>query len=180
MRVIGVGVVAAGLLLRRVGSKIISARLPHCGEAVTKSTGKKYPLKSKIMKNLFVLLSLAFFAGCILPAYGAEGKTKKPKAKLRHVVAFKFKEGTSKDDIKKVEDAFRALKTKIPQVVSLEMGTNVSPEKHDKGFTHGFILAFKNVKDRDEYLVHPEHKAFGELVGKVLADVFVIDFWAEK
>lgn len=99
--------------------------------------------------------------------------------KLRHVVAFKFKEGTTKEQIKAVEDAFRALKSTIKEVESLEWGTNVSPEKHAKGFTHGFILSFKTDKDRDVYLVHPEHKKFGQLVHPVLADVFVIDFWAK-
>jgi hypothetical protein len=58
------------------------------------------------------------------------------------------------------------------------MGINVSPEGLDKGFTHCFILTFKSEKDRDAYLVHPDHKAFGGLVGPVLDDVFVIDFWA--
>jgi len=100
--------------------------------------------------------------------------------KLNHVVAFKFKEGATTEQIKQVEDAFRDLKKKIKEIQSYEWGTNVSPEKHDKGFTHGFILSFKSEKDRDTYLNHPEHKAFGKLVGPVLADVFVIDFWAEK
>jgi hypothetical protein len=101
------------------------------------------------------------------------------RAKLRHVVAFQFKAGTPPEKIKEVEDAFRALKSKIPEVEALEWGTNVSPEKHDKGFTHGFILTFKSAKDRDAYLVHPEHKKFGQRVHPVLADVFVIDFWAK-
>jgi hypothetical protein len=57
---------------------------------------------------------------------------------------------------------------------------NNSPEKHNKGTTHGFILTFNNEKDRDAYLVHPDHKKFGELVGPLLADVFVIDFWAQE
>ena len=92
------------------------------------------------------------------------------------MVAFKFKETTTPEQIKQVEDAFRALKTKIPQIVSFEWGTNVSPEKFDKGFTHGFVLGFKNDKDRDIYLAHPEHKKFAELAGPLLADIFVIDF----
>ena len=38
---------------------------------------------------------------------------------------------------------------------------------------------FKSEKDRDEYLVHPDHKKFGQLLHPVLADAFVIDFWAK-
>lgn len=99
--------------------------------------------------------------------------------KLRHVVAFKFKETATSDDIKKVENAFRDLKKKIPQISEYEWGINNSPEKHNKGCTHGFILTFKSEKDRDDYLVHPDHKEFGKLVGPLLADVFVVDFWAK-
>lgn len=100
--------------------------------------------------------------------------------KLQHVVCFKFKSTATAQDITKVEEAFRALKKEIPLIKALEWGTNVSPEKRDKGFTHCFILAFKSEKDRDAYIVHPEHKAFGKLVGPLLDDVFVIDFWSKK
>jgi len=100
--------------------------------------------------------------------------------KLQHVVSFKFKPGTSPADIEKIEKAFRALKDKIPQISALEWGTNNSPEKHDKGFTHCFILSFKSEKDREAYLPHPDHKEFGKVVGPHIADVFVIDFWAKN
>ena len=128
------------------------------------------------MKTLTLILIVGTI--CSLLAMAAEAPAK--DGKLRHVVAFKFKDTATKEKIKEVEDAFRALKGKIPQIVSYEWGTNISPEKLDKGFTHGFILTFKNEKDRDAYLVHPDHKKFGELVGGVLADVFVIDFWAKE
>src|ERR1041385_5061071 len=99
--------------------------------------------------------------------------------KLEHVVSFKFKPSASPEDIKKVEEAFRALKSKIPEIVTFEWGTNVSKENKDKGFTHCFILSFKNEKDRDSYIHHPEHQAFGKIAGPTLADVFVIDFLAK-
>jgi hypothetical protein len=111
---------------------------------------------------------------------GIAAETSAPSGKLHHVVALKFKVGTDGDAIKKVENAFRDLKNKIPGIVSLEWGTNVSPEKHDKGFTHCFILSFKSEKDRDTYLTHPEHKKFGKVLGPVMDDVFVIDFWAKE
>jgi len=128
------------------------------------------------MKTLILILIVGLVGSLLAVAADATAKD----AKLRHVVAFKFKDTATKEKIKEVEDAFRALKGKIPQIVSYEWGTNISPEKHDKGFTHGFVLTFKNEKDRDAYLIHPDHKKFGELVGGVLADVFVIDFWAKE
>lgn len=128
------------------------------------------------MKTFALIVLIGFV--CSLCGVAAESPAK--DAKLRHVVAFKFKATATKAKIQQVEDAFRALKGKIPEIVSYEWGTNNSPEKLDKGFTHGFILTFKSEKDRDAYLVHPDHKKFGELVGGLLEDVFVIDFWAKE
>ena len=99
--------------------------------------------------------------------------------KLQHVVCFKFKSTAAPEEIKKVETAFGALKEKIPQIAKLEWGTNISKENRDKGFTHCFIVTFKSEKDRDTYIEHPEHKAFVKIVGPVVEDVFVIDFWAK-
>lgn len=95
---------------------------------------------------------------------------------IRHVVSFRFKKDADPAKITQVEKAFAALKGKIPQIESLEWGTNVSPEKHADGFTHIWIVTFKNAADRDAYLVHPDHKAFAGSLKDVIDKVFVIDF----
>jgi hypothetical protein len=123
------------------------------------------------MKIFAAILSTILVSGMLVSAHAAD--------KLQHVVCFKFKTTATAQQIKQVEEAFEALKQKIPQVVTLEWGTNVSKEKRDKGFTHCFVLSFKSEKDRDTYIDHPAHKAFGALVGPVLDDVFVIDFWSK-
>ena len=123
------------------------------------------------MKTFVVIISAILLSGMIVNASAA--------GKLQHVVSFKFKPTATAQDIQKVEEAFQALKGKIPQIVTLEWGTNVSKEKRDKGFTHCFILSFKSEKDLETYIGHPEHKAFGKIVGPLLDDVFVIDFWAK-
>ncbi|MDX1953262.1 MAG: Dabb family protein [Verrucomicrobiota bacterium] len=131
------------------------------------------------MKLITSLLLSGLFTGLLLSVNAADSKKMMKKDTLRHVVAFKFKESASAEDIKKVEDEFRGLTKKIKEIKSFEWGLNNSPEKHNKGTTHGFILTFKSEKDRDIYLEHPAHKEFGALVGPLLADVFVIDFWAQ-
>lgn len=102
-----------------------------------------------------------------------------PPKILRHVVMFKFKDSSTADDIKKVEDAFVALPHKIKTIKSIEFGTNNSPENLNQGFTHCFILTFKSEKDRDDYLPHPDHKAFGKVLGPHLDKVMVLDYWAK-
>jgi len=120
-----------------------------------------------------IALLFASVAALSIPAVAAEPAT----GVLRHVVAFKFKSDATPAQIQKVVDEFKALSSKIPQIQALESGTNVSPEKRDKGFTHMFIATFKTEKDRDDYLVHAAHQQFVQLVGPVVDDVFVIDFW---
>ena len=131
------------------------------------------------MKTLAQTLITTLILGLTLFVSAAE-RSSTSAAKLRHVVAFKFKEATTRAQIKQVEDAFRDLKKKIKEIQDYEWGTNVSKENRNKGCTHGFILTFKSDKDRDTYIDHPAHKEFGKLVGPVLDDVFVIDFWAKE
>lgn len=99
---------------------------------------------------------------------------------LRHVVLFKFKETSSAADVKKVEDAFRALPSKIKEVRGFEWGTNNSPEGLAQGFTHCFFVSFASEKDREVYLPHPAHSAFVEVLKPHLDKVLVIDYWAGK
>ncbi len=126
----------------------------------------------KILPILAILLTL----GSLAMAADAPAT----KSVLRHVVAFKFKETATKENITQIENEFRALKTKIPEIKGYEWGLNTSPEKLNKGCTHGFILTFNTEKDRDTYLNHPQHKAFGGLVKTLLDDVFVMDFWTKE
>lgn len=99
---------------------------------------------------------------------------------LRHVVLFKFKDTSSKEEVEKVVDAFRSLKTSIPQVADFEYGTDNSPEGLANGFTHCFLITFKSEADRDVYLPHPKHKEFVEILKPHLDKVQVIDYWANK
>lgn len=99
---------------------------------------------------------------------------------LRHVVLFKFKDTSSPEDVKKVIEAFKALPSQIKEIKGFEWGTNNSPEKHSQGLTHCFFLTFASEADRDAYLPHPAHKAFGSVVGPHLDKVTVVDYWASK
>lgn len=125
------------------------------------------------MKKMIALLVALMSLSCV--SAFAETAAKE----LRHIVAIKFKADTTPEQIKKVETAFRDLKNKIPEVVSLEWGTDVSVEKRSKGFTHCFILSFKGEKELKTYADHPEHKAFVSILRPTMEDVWVFDFWAQ-
>jgi hypothetical protein len=139
------------------------------------------------MRNLSILaFSLMLFSACQAPQKEekiietvTEEKTLTMEKSLRHVVLFKFKDGTTEDDIQKVVDAFTALPSKIDVIKSIEWGTNNSPEGLDQGFTHCFFLTFASEEDRAIYLPHPDHKAFGSVLGPHLDKVLVVDYWTE-
>ena len=105
--------------------------------------------------------------------------TQKQDSLLRHIVLFKFKEDTTKENVIAIENAFAELPAKIPEIVDFEWGTNNSPEGLDKGFTHSFFVSFKDEKGREVYLPHPDHKAFGDVLTPHLADVLVLDYWVQ-
>ncbi len=103
-----------------------------------------------------------------------------PRKVLRHVVLFKFKEGTTKEQIKEIETAFGGLPSKIDTIREFEWGTDVSSEGKSKGFTHCFFVTFADEKGRDVYLPHVAHKDFVKLVGPQVDDVCVVDYWTQK
>lgn len=98
---------------------------------------------------------------------------------LRHAVFFSFKEETSEEDVQKIVDAFRDLPSKIEEIIDFQWGTNNSPEEQDDGFTHCFLLTFKDEAGRAAYLPHEAHKAFGDVLRGHNDQVFVIDYWGE-
>tara|TARA_R110002012_G_scaffold62168_4_gene163366 strand:- start:33500 stop:33928 length:429 start_codon:yes stop_codon:yes gene_type:complete len=98
---------------------------------------------------------------------------------LRHVVLFKFKDTSSEEEVQQVEEAFNALPSKISEIKGYEWGTNNSPENLNKGLTHCYFLTFASEEDRDNYLTHPDHVAFGDIAGPHIADVTVVDYWTE-
>ena len=115
----------------------------------------------------------------LLLSFGAMAQTPSDKV-LRHVVLFKFKDGTTPAQAKVVEDAFRKLPTQIKEIKGYEWGTNNSPEGLAQGFTHCFFLTFNSEADRAIYLPHPDHKAFGKVLGPYLDKVLVVDYWTQK
>lgn len=142
------------------------------------------------MKKLLYLIPIAIFWSCAAPKTSddsTENKTTSttptevtmPDSVLRHVVLFGFKETASAEDVQKVIDAFKALPSQISEIKGFEWGTNSSPEGLNQGLTHAFTLTFHSDADRDAYLPHPAHKAFGGVVGPVLDKVTVVDYWTK-
>jgi hypothetical protein len=139
-------------------------------------------------KQFYFLLAALLWCGVTTAAMSQSKKTPQSKTHLmkeqdgllRHVVLFKFKATSTPEQIKAVEAAFSALPSKINTIIGYEWGTNISPENLAQGFTHCFLVTFKNAAGRDFYLPHPAHKEFGKVLGPHLDKVLVIDFVGNK
>lgn len=99
---------------------------------------------------------------------------------LKHAVFFKFKDGTSDDDIRAVETGLAGLPAKIETIKAFEWGTNNSPETHDQGFTHCFMFTFDSTEGLKNYSDHPAHRAEAARLIPLMDKIRVIDFWAEN
>ena len=129
------------------------------------------------MKNISIFTIILTFI--MMASIQSQGQQKAQSKSLRHVVMFKFKDGTPPADVKKVEDAFAGLTKKIRLIKQFEWGTNNSPENLNQGLTHCFLVTFSSEKDRNDYLVHPDHQAFVEVLKPHLDKVTVLDYWAK-
>jgi hypothetical protein len=99
---------------------------------------------------------------------------------LRHVVLYKFKDDLSAAKLQEVVDAFAGLPKKVNTIIGFEHGTNVSKEGKSEGFTHAFVVTFKNEADLAAYLVHPAHDDYVKVVKDRREKVIVFDYWAER
>jgi lysophospholipase L1-like esterase len=98
---------------------------------------------------------------------------------IKHVVLFKFKSDAKVADINRVCDAFAELPKKIEGIVDFQAGSDISPENLSKGFTHCYLVTFKDIAARDTYLTHEAHQAFVQIAIPVLEEPLVVDFWGK-
>lgn len=98
---------------------------------------------------------------------------------VRHMVFFRYRPSCDAATISMVESRFRAMAKSIDGIVDFECGTNCSPEGLSRGFTHAYLVTFRDESARDAYLVHPMHEGFVTDVKPQLDDVLVVDYWCE-
>ena len=81
---------------------------------------------------------------------------------IRHCVFIRFKPTISQAQKAEKFDEIAALKDRLPGLLAVHVGTNVSPEAGmDKGFSDGFIVDFDDSFARDAYLADEEHRKTG-------------------
>jgi hypothetical protein len=131
----------------------------------------------KTSRRSLTLLAMALL--CVL-TFCVKASQAGAESKIRHFVAFAFKDSASPEQIDSVVKAFLELRKTVPEVQSIEAGPNNSPEHLNKGLTHAFLVTFASEKDRDTYLTHPEHEKFKKFALPFVSDALVIDFSGKK
>ena len=125
------------------------------------------------MNKIFIFISFILLTSLHMNA-------QQEKKELRHVVMFGWKAGTDSIAIQRVVMAFKALPEKIKTIKRFEWGINNSPENLNQGLTYCFLVTFGSEKDRNDYLVNPDHKAFTQLLPNILEKATVVDYWAQQ
>jgi hypothetical protein len=95
---------------------------------------------------------------------------------FRHFVSFQFREGTSDEKKTELVKAFLQLKQEIDVIVDLEWGSTQNIEPLNDGFTHSFLVTFKDKSGLATYLPHPAHETFVAKIKPHLEKVYVFDY----
>ncbi|MFA7692118.1 MAG: Dabb family protein [Candidatus Hydrogenedentales bacterium] len=131
------------------------------------------------MKYLIFFSTLVIFLLVFQGAIRAIQTEELPAQVLRHVVLLKFKDDVTAEQVRSIETTFCRLPDATGLIRDFEWGTNVSPENLDQGYTHLFFMTFNSETDRDDYLPHPAHQEFGQLLTPVIDKVAVFDYWTK-
>jgi len=132
-----------------------------------------------VLRNSLIIGALLAVVGAGLMTNSSLKAQEKPAKVLRHIVMYKFKDGLPAGEVQEVVDTFCQLPNKIKTIIGFENGTNVSHEGKSEGFTHVFVVTFKSEKDRDDYIAHPAHQEYVNVVKGRREKVVVFDYWAE-
>lgn len=96
---------------------------------------------------------------------------------ISHIVLFRIKEQITKEQIQSFYENLYKIKEKIPGIISISGGKNISLEEKSKGFEEGFVIEFKDEEGRDNYLSHEEHKKLiKNYISPIVEEVLVFDY----
>lgn len=99
---------------------------------------------------------------------------------MKHILLAKFKDGIPPDQIEQLIKQYANLVNLIEPMKAFHWGENVSIENLHQGFTHVFESTFDSVEGIAEYIDHPAHVEYANILLTQLEKVLVIDYKPEK
>ena len=131
--------------------------------------------KGFLMKVIHLIVTVLFLGAASLSSTTAA----REGGLFRHFVSFQFKEGTSDEKKDELVRAFLELKSEIEEIVDLEWGETENIEPLNDGFTHSFLVTFKDRAGLEVYLPHPAHEEFVKRLKPHLEKVYVFEYTAK-
>jgi hypothetical protein len=89
-------------------------------------------------------------------------------AMIHHIVSFRFREGTTPDQIRAAGDALLGLQGRIPEIRAIRWGPNLAPSAGE--YSHVLTVALEGLPALTRYLEHPAHL---DVVERYLAPIRV-------
>ena len=93
---------------------------------------------------------------------------------LIHIVIWKYRAEVEPEVRDEHVTLLRALKEKIPELLSLAVGTDVV--RLPRSFDTGLVSTFRDRAALDAYTVHPDHIKVAELGRSISEQVASVDF----
>ncbi|KAL2244340.1 stress-response A/B barrel domain-containing protein HS1-like [Sesamum indicum] len=98
------------------------------------------------------------------------------KGEVKHMLLAKFKEEVSEQQIEDCIKQYANLVNLIPSMKSFRWGRDVSQENLHQGITHVFESTFESTQGVAEYLSHPDHEAYGNILRPLLEKAITVDY----
>ncbi len=97
-------------------------------------------------------------------------------ARIQHMVLLKFKPEITGAQVDALMATVRRLGELVPGIEYLAGGPYSSPEGFHQGFTHGFLVTFRDSAARNGYLDHPEHVKVRDALLAAIENGIAFDF----
>jgi hypothetical protein len=124
------------------------------------------------MKNSIIILSVLFL-GCFAFSVNAQSINKKEKAV--HIVLFKFKEGTTSEQIQSLKKEILKQKSIFPGILEISFGKDFT--SRSKGFGYAEVAVFKNRKSLEAFKKSDYHQQLiATHIRPILDDILVLDY----
>ena len=93
---------------------------------------------------------------------------------IRHIVFFKLKDNSSKDDLTRLVSKLESLKGEIPLVKELVVGTDVG--RQAKSYDLALNTTFDSMEDLASYAVDPYHLKVVDLIKELCETTCKVDY----
>ncbi len=130
------------------------------------------------MKKYIITLFVLLFTGMSI-SVNAQNLKKTGKEKAVHIVLFKFKEGTTVEQIQSLKNEILKQKDIVSGLLEISFGEDFTGRA--KGFTHAEVAVFKDRKSLEDFNISEYHKQLiATHIRPVLEDILVLDYQQKK